>query len=197
MKICYDMIEGMYLTTNGNIKKGNHIYTISPTVCKHCDEEFLVCAGRVSDYCSRSCTASATTIGRHHSKETKAKLRECHTGDKNCMHGRKGPLSATYKPEKTDEEREIGRNYNAYYEWRKKVYERDDYTCMSCGNRGVPLNAHHVESYADNVELRTSLFNGITLCKTCHKNFHHQYGNGKNNVDQFIEFLNMEKKNGR
>lgn len=59
-----------------------------------------------------------------------------------------------------------------YNEWRRKVFERDDYTCQICGQRGGKLNAHHIKRFADFPEKRCELSNGITLCERCHKNIH-------------------------
>ena len=61
------------------------------------------------------------------------------------------------------------RKSSAYANWRRKVYERDDYTCQVCGNRGGELNADHIKSFANNPELRFELSNGRTLCKPCHQ----------------------------
>lgn len=92
--------------------------------------------------------------------------------------GRKlvGLLNPNWNPKLTDEERIQNRDYPKYKEWRKAVFERDYYTCQKCGNKSVRLNAHHILGYADNKEERTLLSNGITLCKKCHKNYHHVYG---------------------
>lgn len=59
-----------------------------------------------------------------------------------------------------------------YKEWRKAVYERDDYTCQKCGKKGGNLNAHHIKAYAEYPDLRIELDNGITLCEECHKKEH-------------------------
>ena len=89
----------------------------------------------------------------------------------------------------TDDERVLNRRYPEYIEWRKEVFNRDSYTCQLCGVKGNgTLNAHHIESYTANPELRTALSNGITLCEECHKNFHHQYGYGNNTKAQLNEF---------
>ena len=64
------------------------------------------------------------------------------------------------------------RNYAAYEYWRKQVFERDKYTCQSCGKRGGELNAHHIKPYAKYKELRTEINNGITLCLECHRAIH-------------------------
>ena len=104
-----------------------------------------------------------------------------------------GYLSPAWKPKLTDEERMQyqvrGRSISGYKEWRTSVYKRDDYTCQKCGERGGnKLNAHHIEGFADNPELRTELSNGITLCKDCHKDFHHLYGYGSTR-DKFEEWI--------
>ena len=91
---------------------------------------------------------------------------------------RSGKNNPNYNPELTEEERQIRREYPEYKEWRTAVYKRDDYTCQKCKKRGGgTLNAHHIEAYATNKELRTNINNGITFCEDCHNDFHHQYGN--------------------
>jgi hypothetical protein len=60
-----------------------------------------------------------------------------------------------------------------YQEWRRKVYERDNYTCQHCGdNKGGNLNPHHIKSFAEYPELRYVVENGITLCESCHISAH-------------------------
>lgn len=59
------------------------------------------------------------------------------------------------------------RTSSKYKEWRKKVFERDDYICKECNQSGY-IEAHHVKSFKDYPELRFDLNNGITLCPKCH-----------------------------
>lgn len=71
----------------------------------------------------------------------------------------------------------IARCKSEYNEWRKKVYERDNYTCQKCGERSgnghsVVLHPHHIKPFATHAELRYELSNGITLCESCHKKEH-------------------------
>ena len=65
-----------------------------------------------------------------------------------------------------------GRRSIEYKLWRKTVFERDNYTCQSCGARGVKVNAHHRKEYAFFPELRYEPDNGVTLCVPCHKIVH-------------------------
>lgn len=71
---------------------------------------------------------------------------------------------------------EAGRKTPEYKSWRKAVFERDNYTCQICGQRGGKLNAHHVSRYAKSPGLRTDINNGITLCEQCHKELHQKEG---------------------
>lgn len=75
------------------------------------------------------------------------------------------------------------------YEWAHEVKRRDNHTCQACGIRGVPMHAHHLESYAWNRELRLDLNNGITLCIHCHRDFHDACGRRNNTREQFERWL--------
>lgn len=102
--------------------------------------------------------------------------------------GRNGKENGNYNPNITDEERKQGRFYPEYKEWNQKVKERDNYMCQLCGMT-FNIVSHHLESYNNNKELRTTLSNGITLCEDCHDNFHHQYGYGNNTTEQLKKFV--------
>lgn len=71
-------------------------------------------------------------------------------------------------------ETQLLRNQAQTDDWRREVFERDDYTCQSCGDRAgngheVYLHAHHIKSWAKFPELRWDINNGVTLCKYCHR----------------------------
>lgn len=120
------------------------------------------------------------------------------SGENNPMYGRQrfGEENPNYRHEITDEEREVGRLIEGYGVWRKAVYDRDNYTCQCCGyDKGGTLNAHHLDGYDWCKEKRLDVDNGITLCETCHIDFHSIYGRGNNKKEQFITY--MKEKQGR
>lgn len=67
-------------------------------------------------------------------------------------------------------EYEKQRKSSKYKLWRKAVFERDNYTCVWCGDyRGGNLNADHIKPFALFPELRFKVDNGRTLCIPCHR----------------------------
>lgn len=56
-----------------------------------------------------------------------------------------------------------------YKNWRRSVFERDDYTCQVCHARGVKIHADHIKPFSQYPELRLRVTNGRTLCVPCHK----------------------------
>ncbi|WP_226035626.1 HNH endonuclease [Aquibacillus saliphilus] len=100
-----------------------------------------------------------------------------------------GSESPNWNPNISQEEREEKRGYPEYHEWVQNVYERDDYICQCCGERGGKLHAHHIYNYSQHKDLRTDLNNGITLCDACHKDFHYFYGYQDNDEFQIKEFI--------
>lgn len=92
------------------------------------------------------------------------------------------------------QERANGRLVPDYHLWRKKVYERDGFTCQCCGDsRGGNLNAHHLDGYNWCISRRTDVSNGVTLCEDCHSDFHDVYGYGYNTEDQYFEWITSKK----
>ncbi len=64
-----------------------------------------------------------------------------------------------------------------YKLWRKSIFERDNYTCVFCGKKGVYLEADHIKPWALFPELHYDIKNGRTLCKPCHKTTRIFFGN--------------------
>lgn len=103
----------------------------------------------------------------------------------------KGEAHGMWKGGISDERSKL-MSKKVYKDWRKKVYERDNFTCQKCGQVGYKLNCHHIENYAGNKEKACCLENGITFCKTCHQTFHALYGR-KNTTKQMLdEFMSSK-----
>lgn len=96
--------------------------------------------------------------GKKHSPEFRELMRKVHGGA--AHHNWKGGISP---------EHGRIRSSGQYAQWRKAVFERDNFTCVNCGMRGGDLNADHLKPFADYPELRFDLDNGRTLCIPCHK----------------------------
>lgn len=104
-----------------------------------------------------------------------------------------GENNTNWNKNLTLEERQLNRRYTEYYEWRNEVYERDNYTCQVCGSsKSGTLVAHHLNGYNWDIEHRTDINNGITLCTRCHNEFHNKFRCGNNTKEQFEQFLNMK-----
>lgn len=130
-------------------------------------------------------TAKANGSGGHYkgkklSAEHREKMSRAHKGHsrggwklsvearRNISEGHKGEKSYLWQGGKQTENRRIRKSFE-YKEWRRQVFERDDYTCVFCGARGVRLNADHIKPFASHPELRFDLNNGRTLCEDCHR----------------------------
>jgi len=121
-------------------------------------------------------------LGKHRSKETIEKMkkslskifkgRKVTWGDK-ISKAKKGEKHWNWKGGISKLRNRIFQS-REYKKWRKAVFERDNYTCQSCGKRGCYLEAHHIKPFVSNPELVFELSNGITLCKECHKKVHRE-----------------------
>lgn len=59
---------------------------------------------------------------------------------------------------------------------RECCFERDNYTCRSCGKRGGKLNAHHIWPFQRFPDWKFEVWNLVTLCRHCHDAFHKAAG---------------------
>lgn len=108
--------------------------------------------------------------GRQYGPEYKEKMRQIAKvkGYGKWMKGRKGPLSTNWQGGRTDANK-IARTSVEFIEWRRRVFERDDYRCQGCGERGGKLHAHHDMPFSIFIEQRFEVLNGVTLCEDCHE----------------------------
>lgn len=113
-----------------------------------------------SKYCSLDCNYKNTSLKKGHQTWNKG-LEGYMAGEKNSMW--KGGITPLVRKLRASTAMKL---------WRKAIFERDNYACGECGNRGGKLNAHHVKHFSTYPELRFIISNGMTLCESCHENQH-------------------------
>jgi hypothetical protein len=194
--------------------------------CDICSKEIIVIASQFKknkhNYCSIECARKGETefySGKHSKLYSKVKVKcnycgkafsinqyraeheRYHYCSKQCKANHQkiiltGENNPSYNPNLTDEERIYGRYIPNYKEWRRAVYERDNYKCQCCGKSiSGHLVAHHLYNYAEHKDMRTDINNGITLCEYCHKEFHDHYGYRENTKEQFKKFIELKHSN--
>lgn len=145
-------------------------------------------SGRFVKGDSRYLVGNKMWAGKKHTKEAKRKIiealkkRVCSEETKAKLRSRKGEKSPNWKGGVSPVNTRIRMSVR-YAEWRKAVFERDKYICVSCGSHGGQLNADHIKRFATYPELRFDLKNGRTLCVPCHKKTD-TFGNKKQKHDR-------------
>ena len=125
--------------------------------CKHCDNDALrniMPDGRNKGF-YRTCGSEECLRASDTDPVVKEKKRQCGKDNGRWL----GDRRLVKRPMCTSEGKI----------WRVAVFERDDYTCQECGERGGRLQAHHIKSYYEHPESRFGVDNGQTLCADCHK----------------------------
>lgn len=129
------------------------------------------------------CGGKVWNKGKSWSDEMKIKLSKSHKGQKAWNAGKKniyseetlekmslakrGRTPANWKGG-TKTERRLAMERYEYKQWRKEVFERDNYTCQECSKKGGNLQADHIKRWSKFPKLRYSVENGRTLCVSCH-----------------------------
>lgn len=158
-------------------------------VCPSCSSEFNLSYYKrhTTVHCSYACAMRAKWEGwreQGRDKEITNKISKAHkegyaTGRIERRFGEKAP---NWQGGKTEVARGI-RTCAHYAQWRLSVFERDKFTCCSCGVSGGDLNADHIKPFhsilkenniksveqAIECEKLWDVENGRTLCVACHK----------------------------
>jgi hypothetical protein len=115
-------------------------------------------------------------LGYKVKEETKRKLSENHKGKCFITDSGRKKLSLIHLGEKNPQWKggittinEKIRKSKEYRLWRKAVFERDNYACIWCGQKGGELHPDHIKPFSLYPELRFAIDNGRTLCIDCHK----------------------------
>ena len=152
--------------------------------CATCQNVIKVYPSRLKigkgKYCSKSCASKARVdvlfakdnkinLGKKYSDKHRKNIGlsqrgKCYAKRSIAKLGDKNP---NWKNGVTPENKKL-RNSKQFSEWRKKVFERDNYTCQLCGIRGVELHPDHIKRFCLYPDLRFEISNGRTLCKKCH-----------------------------
>lgn len=181
-------------------KKCNYILVSSKTKnrgkgkltkkCVICNTEFTTWPSGDYKTCGGKCTHKLQSInatGKKKSEEhrknisqalknsDKAKKNWFKKGKDNPAYGRNqtGPANNNWKGGKTNTNQKR-RNDPRLIEWRKKVMERDNFTCQDCGKRGY-LHAHHIIPFSEDFSKAFDINNGKTLCVSCHEKVHGRF----------------------
>ena len=160
-----------------------HSEEVPECTCIICGKKFKGSKYNANKYCSRECYNIDHSI--------KGKERECPKCGKKFIAKTSEDKYCSWECYNTDRHMPKGskhwnqkggvsmindnRDSNQYKNWRKNVYERDNYKCVSCGSK-EKINAHHILSWNHYSEKRYDVDNGITLCEKCHIKIHQKYG---------------------
>lgn len=109
------------------------------------------------------------------------RFKKGHLPTKGCFP--KGEKHPSWKDGITSLRKQIYKLYE-YKQWRSDVFQRDNWICQTCGEKGKGnLEAHHIKAFSQILKVNCitnireaqrckelwNIDNGITLCKECHK----------------------------
>jgi 5-methylcytosine-specific restriction endonuclease McrA len=137
-------------------------------LCMQCYKPFK--GRRERRFCSRACQYASESWKQHIGNSNRGKLLGREDFRKKMSEVTRGEQNARWIKDRSKVKvRRAGVEKYLLDEWRRKVFERDDYTCRMCGSRGGRLNADHIKPVRLFPELVIDLENGRTLCVKCHK----------------------------
>lgn len=159
---------------NGSMKK---LPTITKK-CRHCKKQFsyqqyttIPERKYCSVYCSVNGTAKQRSITVSGAGNPRYGKSPWNKGKIGVQKGKRGIENHFWKGGISDESHKA-RTSSKWKSWRKKVFERDDYTCQICKVRSGELIPHHIKRFKTHKKLRYNINNGKTLCKKCHLVLH-------------------------
>lgn len=181
-------------------KKFNRLSVLEPIEIKRgfwvwkckCDCEKITKVNGVSltSNTTKSCGCYCSEVSRNHIRELMK-----------SRGGFKGKNHPQWRFDISDDERKDRQEKRSLPDfkkraWVKKIYRRDKFTCQKCKkSESGKLTAHHIYAWNSHPKLRYIKRNGITLCLTCHINFHKKYGYGDNTKKQFTEYMSVLQNN--
>lgn len=205
--------KGLCKPNSGSFKKGNKSW--NEGLRKETDSRLKKCGENISKV-KKGCKSwnegktykcpniSKANKGRKASKETVEKHKKNMIGNSRALgrrwklsektrksmskSGKKGKDHYNWKGGITKENNKIRASIEIKF-WREKVFKRDSWTCQKTGIKGGVLRGHHIQNFADFLELRFAIDNGITLSDKAHRKFHKIYGKKNNTREQLKEFL--------
>lgn len=183
-----------------NLVNGQFRKTLKDKRCAHCGK-FFHPRNKYIKTCSKQCGYKYRTIPLtdevlhkrsialkkiKRTKQWRSKISKALKGNKNGRYN-SGKIKLKMRGENHPNWKGgIGRHSRdkdrtEYKNWRKAVFERDNYKCQArcCDGNTTKIVAHHKVFWIKNVELRFDINNGITLCVDCHRRVHKIIGNGQ------------------
>ena len=167
-------------------------------VCKTCNKKFHIKQYAINRgrgiFCSKACQYKYKTkkikkicnicgilyivkISDHIRNKAQTCSNECKGKNKTIKSGilnkiklgiAKGERHWNWRGGVTAESEKIRRS-KKYYNFRKQIFERDNYVCRKCKKRGGKLQVEHIKPFSLFPELIYDEDNCITLCLECHK----------------------------
>jgi 5-methylcytosine-specific restriction endonuclease McrA len=158
------------------IRRKNKVDRCYLRQCFLCNNDFYPTVVNVKKgfgkFCSKICSNKFNFAGEKNGNYGKPVSQEMRDRISKTLTGRiylerRGENNPLWKGGTTSDYRE--RRRPRYVNWRKAIYERDNFTCQICFKKGGYLEADHIKPFAYFPQLRFELSNGRTLCKPCHK----------------------------
>lgn len=181
------------------------VYLLSDKPCEVCGKNFFYCSGNEGNCCSLKCNALKRNAIYGISEETAKKISKSHIGKIRTLESRikqsvTNKESGRFLGEKNPSwkggiKRPKSDIYYSieYNEWRRKVFERDHFTCALCETVGGKMQVHHIKTREHFPELTLDENNGITLCKECHTLIRHHEEKFEKKFITLIEQKNLTK----